>query len=285
MIRIGCQTYSWQMSLEHYQGRIDHIAAVVGKAGFGGLESEVVMLGAFTDSEKLRSVLASAGLELAALTLVEDWAATEETPAERAEADAAIDLARELGALFVLCQMPGRDRSNLEERQARLLSCLGAVGERAAEAGLVSAFHPNSPEGSVFRTEADYSVLLEGLPETVGFAPDLGHIARGGMDALELVRRTRPRIRHVHAKDMSRGGRWVPIGEGVVPVKEVAAYLRDTGYEGWLVLEDESELAERDPDAATAKLGIYVEEVLAPILGARREEGQRPVLADGEVAQ
>jgi hypothetical protein len=29
MMRIGCQTYSWQMSLPRYQGRIDHIAGVV----------------------------------------------------------------------------------------------------------------------------------------------------------------------------------------------------------------------------------------------------------------
>ena len=54
MMRIGCQTYSWQMSLSLYQGKIDHICEVVGQAGFSGLEPEVVMLGEFATAERLR---------------------------------------------------------------------------------------------------------------------------------------------------------------------------------------------------------------------------------------
>jgi len=75
-MRIGCQTYSWQMSLPLYQGRIDHICEVVGRAGFAGLEPEVIMLGQFAGAEHLRGALEANNLELAALTLVEDWGAS-----------------------------------------------------------------------------------------------------------------------------------------------------------------------------------------------------------------
>ena len=266
MMRTGCQTYSWQMSLPLYQGRIDHICEVVGRAGFAGLEAEVVMLGEFASPERLRRALGPNHLDLAALTLVEDWAGEHETPQERASADAAIALAASFdGALLALCQMPGRDRQDLRDRQRRLLSCVRDIAERADDAGVRTTFHPNSPAGSLFRTADDYEILLDGLPVSVGFTPDLGHVARGGMAPLEVVQRYRERVNHVHAKDMDADGRWALIGTGVVPVAEVAELLARTGYQGWFVLEDESELAERDPDGAAAELGRYVDQVLRPL--------------------
>jgi inosose dehydratase len=266
MMRIACQTYSWQMSLPVYQGRIDHICEVVGRAGFAGLEAEVIMLGQFAGSQRLRAALGPNNLELAALTVVEDWAGEHETPQERASADAAIALAASFdGALLALCQMPGRDRHDLAERQRRVLSCVGDVARRAEAAGLQTTFHPNSPEGSLFRTAEDYEILLDGLPASVGFTPDLGHVARGGMDPLVVVKQYRERVNHVHAKDMDTEGRWALIGTGVVPVAEVAELLSATGYGGWFVLEDESELAERDPDGVAAQLGLYVDKVLRPL--------------------
>ncbi len=265
MMRIGCQTYSWQMSLPLYQGRVDHICEVVGRAGFAGLEPEVIMLGQFAEAGRLRRALEDNKLELAALTLVEDWAGEHETPQERASADDAIALAASFdGALLALCQMPGRDRHDLAERQRRVLSCVGDVARRAQEAGLETTFHPNSPAGSLFRTAQDYEILLAGLPASVGFTPDLGHVARGGMDPLAVVKQYRERVNHVHAKDMDAQGHWALIGTGVVPVAEVAELLHGTGYEGWFVLEDESELAERGPDDVAAQLGHYVDKVLRP---------------------
>ena len=265
-MRTGCQTYSWQMSMPAYQGRIDHISEVVGRAGFAGLETEVAMLGPFTTTGRLRGALESNHLELAALTLVEDWTGEQETPSQRAAADAAIALTQSFdGALLALCQMPGADRQDLRERQKRLLSCVRDVTGRAQDAGVRTTFHPNSPEGSLFRTAQDYEVLLDGLPASVGFTPDLGHVARGGMDVLALVKQYRERVNHVHAKDMGPEGRWALIGTGVVPVAEVAAFLQSTGYQGWFVLEDESDQAQADPDAVAAQLGRYSAEVLQPL--------------------
>jgi len=266
MMRTGCQTYAWQMSLPLYQGRIDHISEVVGHAGFSGLELEVIMLGEFATAERLRGALEPNNLELAALTLVEDWTSEHETPSEHVSADAAIALTKSFdGALLVLCQMPGKDRKDLRERQRRLLSCVRDVGARAEDAGVRTTFHPNSPEGSLFRTSEDYEILLNGLPDFVGFTPDLGHVARGGMDPLAVVQQYRERVNHVHAKDMDDHGRWVLIGTGVVPVTPVAELLQKTGYQGWFVLEDESELARRDPDGVAAQLGRYVSQVLRPL--------------------
>jgi inosose dehydratase len=236
---------------------------VVARAGFSGLEAEVVMLGDFATAHRLGGALESSGIQLAALTLVEDWNGEHELEAERASADAAIALTAKFGgALLVLCQRPGKDRRDLTRRQNCLLGCIRDIALRADDAGVKTTFHPNSPEGSLFRTSDDYEMLLGALPASVGFTPDLGHIARCGMDPLSVVARYRDRVNHVHVKDMDATGNWALIGTGMVAVAEVAAYLRRTSYDGWLVLEDESALAGQAPDLVAAHLGRYVDEEL-----------------------
>ena len=125
--------------------------------------------------------------------------------------------------------------------------------------------HPNSPPGSVFRTADDYERLLDGLdPAIVGFTPDVGHLAAGGMDPLAVIERHRNRVDHVHLKDIDGAGAWAPTGAGQIDFPSIVAHLRDTGYTGWVVFEDESPDAERDPDESVRRNGAYAREVLAP---------------------
>jgi inosose dehydratase len=260
-IKMGCQTYTWQMSYEKYSNQLDHILDVVKSAGFAGIEPEVCMLGPYADRpEELAAGLKHRGLELGALCLVCDWRGPEESAQERQEADRAMDyLKRFPGTLLALCQMPGRDRFDLARRQRNGIACCNAIGRRTAEAGIAAAFHPNSPAGSIFRVEEDYKVLLDGLDgRFVGFAPDAGHIAKAGMDVLEIFRRYRSAIRHVHFKDMSADWKWAEMGQGVIDFPGIIADLRAGGYTGWIMVEDESPRAELFPDEVTIDNGRYV---------------------------
>jgi len=172
------------------------------------------------------------------------------------------------GAVLALCQMPGKDQSALAQRQKNCLSCCNEIGRRAAEAGIAAAFHPNSPAGSVFRVEEDYKVLLDGLDaKAVGFAPDAGHIAKGGMNVVEIFRRYRPAIRHVHFKDMAADGTWAEMGRGVIDFPTIVADLHQGCYAGWIMVEDESPRAEVDPDLVTDENGRYVTRALRPKSG------------------
>ena len=272
-IRFGCQTYTWQMSGKKYVGHLPHILRVVSDAGFAGLEPEVCMLGYYNqDASRLVDELKRTGTVLGALCLVCDWAGPGETDAERAEADRVIGYLRRFPeTLLALCQMPGADRSDLRERQTNAIACVNAVARRAAEGGIRSAFHPNSPPGSVFRTADDYETLMSGLNgEAVGFAPDFGHIAKGGMDPVKTLEKYLPAVRHVHFKDMAKKGTWALMGRGVIDFRAIVARLRDAGYDGWIMVEDESPLAESDPDAATLENGKHVAESLRPLLGRQR---------------
>jgi inosose dehydratase len=269
-IRFACQTYSWQMSGERYRGRLDHIVPIAADAGFAGVEPEVFMLGDNREPWRLQQLLTGAGLELAAVALACEWRYSAETDEEKAEADEIIRLVGTFpGAKLVLVQLPGQDRSNLEVRQRHAISCMNTVARRALEAGVQPTVHPNSPPGSLFRISEDYKVLFDCLDYGIGFTADVGHVASGGMDPLDTVKRYRDRLDHIHFKDIHDGGSWAQTGYGRIDFPAIVECLADTGYEGWVVFEDESEEARQDPDAATRRNGTYAREVLAPILSAR----------------
>lgn len=268
--RFGCQFYTWQMSGPKYVGALPHITGVVKDAGFLGIELETCLLGRYYDDPKSGAdLLEERGLALGALCLVCEWRDARETDDERAAAARLFDYLDAFpGTHLCLCQYPGEDRSDLAERQRNAIACANAVAARAVDRGLVCSFHPNSPPGSVFRTEEDYRILLDGLdPRLIGFCPDSGHMARGGMDVLALFREFRPLIRHVHFKDYAADGEWKGMGEGDIDFPGIVAFLRDTGYDGWVMVEEESAAAERDPDGATLANGRYLREVLLPLVG------------------
>jgi inosose dehydratase len=96
--------------------------------------------------------------------------------------------------------------------------------------------------------------------KVVGFAPDAGHIAKGGMDPVAVFRHSAALIRHVHFKDMNPSGQWVEMGRGCIDFAGIYAVLKKASYDGWIMVEDESKLAEMDPDAATLLNGQYMME-------------------------
>lgn len=269
-IRFGCQLYTWQMS-GRYHGRLDHIAGVVRRAGFVGIEPEVGMLCDYADPSRLHDLLTTEGLTLGALTLVADWRQPAETIEETAVADATLAILEHFpGTLLVLCQMPGDDRIDLRQRQDNALACIEAVARRAAALGIPSAFHPNSPAGSVFRTAADYALLLSELRRRgLGFAADTGHLLKGGMDPQAVIADAVDLMRHIHFKDIDRAGNWVGMGEGVTRFPDLVRQLAAADYRGWIMVEEESPAAEHDPDDATRRNGDYLRTVLGAALAAR----------------
>lgn len=260
-IRFTCETYAWIQCGDKYIGKIDHMAEIASKSGFEGIEPMNLQMGKFWDVGLLKETMAKYNLKFSSLALVCDWLHPKETEAERIEADRAIDLCLALGreTLLMPVQMPGKDRSNLAERQKNLILNINAVARRAADRGLTSSYHPNSPEGSIWRTREDYDKLLPMLDAKVlGWTPDVGHIAKGGMDPVQLVRQYRSLVNHFHFKDMFENGEWAATGEGIIDFKTVVSDMVATKYKGWIVFEDECEESIEDPDGVTLKDGDYI---------------------------
>jgi inosose dehydratase len=68
---------------------------------------------------------------------------------------------------------------------------------------------------------------------------DTGNYLFCGEDVMTALRHYRERIHHVHLKDRkAKGDRAsLPIGAGVVPLKDVVGELLRSGYDGWFTVE------------------------------------------------
>lgn len=267
-IKVGCETYTWQMPGEQYKGKLEHIMEITSKAGFQGIEPETSFLQHLSEPERMKEVLEEKQLELAVLCLVEDWRMPQETENEKARADQWINFLQHFpDTILLLVQMPGKDRSELQVRQQNLLKCVNQIARRAVDKGIICSYHPNSPAGSVYRTEEDYQILLNGLDsKVIQYTPDVGHIAKAGMNPLSIIRQYRELVNCVHYKDMYQDGRWAAMGKGVIDFEGITKELTNTGFEGWIVVEDECDEAITDPDGVTLSDGIYINDVLKPML-------------------
>ncbi len=267
-IRSAVETYSWEMSQTSYKGKLEHIMKVAQQAGFKGIEIETSFFGEFEDPLKMKDTLAKYNLELAVLCHVEDWRNPKETIEEKVNADKWMKfLAHFPETIYLPVQMPGMDRQHLNERQENLINCVNALAQRASDQGIICSYHPNSPEGSVFRTEEDYKILLNGLNnDWIGYTPDLGHIAKGGMDPMAIVKEYRSLINLIHYKDMFADGSWAATGEGEIDFVGITKYLVDSDYEGWIVMEDECDACITDPDGVTLADGQYIQKEINSLL-------------------
>ena len=78
------------------------------------------------------------------------------------------------------------------------------------------------------------------------------------MDPLEIIRTYREKVVHMHFKDMARDGSWQSMGEGCIDFPGIVRFMDQTGYDGWIMVEEESDKAKVDPDAVTLANGKYV---------------------------
>jgi len=107
------------------------------------------------------------------------------------------------------------------------------------------------PHGMVTDDIDATAELLEriGHPDTVGLNLDTGNLWLGGGDNLEYIERFANRIKHVHWKDLDadweskRGEQFgcgmglIPLGDGVIGLAEIAATLKQHGFDGPTTLE------------------------------------------------
>jgi inosose dehydratase len=269
-IRFGSEVYTWFMKENGAANanRLDHMIKIIAQAGFRSIQPIYYWMGDLADPQRLAEHLRASGLELAAMSFVLDWNHEGETEEELREANACMDFMGHFpGALLCVVQMP-RGRFDLVERRKRLVGNLNSLARRAADRGIVSTFHPNSPESSIARTSEDYAVLLNGLDsKVIGWTPDVGHIINGGMDPLETMKQYADLINHIHYKDWDGAPEFAVMGEGKVAFADITCWLRDRGFSGWIICEDEGLRAVDDPDGVTLSDGAWVRDNLEPLLG------------------
>ncbi len=254
-MRIGCQTYTWEMLGGDWRGTPDDILDAAAAAGYSGVEFSNAMIGDYwARPADFEQALRQRGLACAAFayatTGFTDPAQYEE---DLAGAARALSFAAHFGIVLGLGGPSSSDRDDYDAKLAQACRLYAEVARRGREMGVAVAVHPHSHHTSLVLTGDEYDRLL-GATEGSGlmFNPDTGHMLRGGLDILDCLKRHRDRIAHVHTKDVSSDGRWQPLGQGITDLPGLLRWLDGVGYAGWLVVEEESDQARANPAAAVA---------------------------------
>ena len=170
------------------------------------------------------------------------------------------------GSFLVLAADSGRegydDRPVLDETGWQtLFNNLSRIREVCAARGVVATLHPHW--GTMVQNVDEVERVLDN--STVGLCLDTGHLACGGADVVELVRKYADRVDIVHAKDIRkeltdkllpgeitwsqgiRAGMFTPIGEGDIDFATIVGLLDEAGFDGYWVLEQDIMLDKEPP--------------------------------------
>jgi sugar phosphate isomerase/epimerase len=257
-IRIGCQTYTWEMLGDEWRGSVDDMLDIIAGAGYGGVEITNTMISEYYDRpDRFARALEERGLALASFGFI-----PKNTFTDPAYAQDEIELA-EKGIDFV-AHFPGcrldlaggssLNRENLDAKFENMCHIYNEIGARADKRKVPVDFHPHSHAGSIIESAEEYQRVMECTdPSAIGWCPDSGHIVRGGLDFIETVTKYMDRIRNFHFKDVDDEGNWKLMGEGVCDFKAALNLLEDMGYEGWVIAEEESAEARADQVTSVTK--------------------------------
>lgn len=145
----------------------------------------------------------------------------------------------------------------------------------AAGDGLTVALHPHV--GTLVETDEQVQLALERLD--VGWCLDTGHLLIGGVDPVAFVRDHGDRLVHAHLKDVdttiaarvrsgelsfqaaTKLGLFVPLGRGDAGVAAAMDELARHGYDGWLVLEQDTAISEDEAGVGRQPLADVRESV------------------------
>jgi sugar phosphate isomerase/epimerase len=76
----------------------------------------------------------------------------------------------------------------------------------------------------------------------MGCCVDVGHTARAGADVVQSIKEAGPRLFNIHMKDLTSfesKESQVPVGEGIMPIREIFQALIAMKYNGFVDLEYE----------------------------------------------
>jgi inosose dehydratase len=256
MLKIGCQTYTWEMLGADWAGDADELLDAIGAAGYAGIEITDNMIGKYKGKPRdFAEALRARGLAFIAYACGSNSGFTEPSAL-------AGDLAMVGDALNFLVSFPGTVlslgsatimspglKAKKFEAAAKFYNDAGTLGRRL---GVPVAFHPSSHHNTLLGTREEYDEIMRMTdPERIGWVPDTGHMLRLGHDMLDTVRTYLDRMRYLHLKDVDAQGQWQMLGKGSCNTEAVVKLVSTAPhFTGWVVLEEESDDAARDPAKA-----------------------------------
>ena len=277
MIRFGTNPIAWANDDDTRIGAHIPTEAILTEAGrligFDGIENGHRWP---EDPQALRALLADYGL-----VWISGWYSTELlTRSVEAEITAVQDHLAKLRAndakVCIVCEcsntVHGRPDVAVNDRPRLTAEEMTAFGAKMedfaaylASEGITLAYHHHM--GTVVESPDEIDAFMAATGPATHLLFDAGHCAFGGGDPEAVLRRHAPRVAHFHAKNIRRpvtervraedmsflqgvlaGAFTVPGDqEGTIDFAPLLALLKDSGYDGWIVIEAEQDPERRNP--------------------------------------
>ncbi|MBM7789324.1 sugar phosphate isomerase/epimerase family protein [Tenggerimyces flavus] len=126
-----------------------------------------------------------------------------------------------------------------DEDIAGFAKTLSQVGREAADQGVALSLHHHFDQPVMHRH--DFDVFFDAADhDAVHLTVDTAHLVKSGItDVAGLVRDFANVIDNLHLKDFA-DGQWRLLGEGTIDFPALFEALQDTGYDGWLCVDEET---------------------------------------------
>lgn len=173
-----------------------------------------------------------------------------------AESRKYIDFCTKTGAKYMNIQAPARSLKDEENHLQDLARIFNEIGEAANEAGIRLCLHPHFDTTVESADEID-EILTYLDYEKVGLCLDTAHTVLAGVDVADYFRKKADYIDYVHLKDIDpevdieayrqewesnfdEMQRFYELGTQGIDFQAVFDVLAEIGYEGYVVLENDT---------------------------------------------
>lgn len=160
-----------------------------------------------------------------------------------------------------------------EAQWAAMVRHIKGICKRAAEYGVRPVIHPHA--GGYIEFADEIEAIIKDIPyELAGLCLDTGHLYYSGMDPAKWLKKYASHLDYVHFKDVDEKvyrevlgmkirffegcgkGAMCPIGKGTLDYPGIKEALQETGYSGYITIEQE-----RDPRNSDTSLRDVKESV------------------------
>lgn len=229
----------------------------ISKAGFEFIEIFDGNLMAYAaNPSKFSDMLSKYNVKLLAVYTGADFIYDEIRVEEFFKMKQAMQLAKQFGAKHI-CIGGGAIRSTgiVDEDYIKLAKGLDDAMDMSGDMGLVASYHPHL--GTCVQSPDQLDKLM---PLTkINLCPDCGHIAAGGGDPVEVVKKYKDRIQYLNLKDYKDGG-FYPLGMGNIDFKQIISILSNNAVKVDYTVEADGYAG--SPEEAAKVSYEYLSEIL-----------------------
>jgi inosose dehydratase len=240
--RIACQTYVFSQHYdrlkEKLEDRFDDIFASVARAGY----TNVQLTNNYFPPERAADTLGLLRKRKLRMPVVYIGGPMHTAEGARATIAGALALADRLKAvreLEAICFNPDPKPKREPKTDGELAiqaEHLNRLGADLRQRNLGLWLHQHAPEMANNAKEWRHA-LNNTDPKLMGFSLDTHWVLRGGQDVMTITREAGTRIGDLHLRN-SKDGVWLEeLADGDIDYREVARYLKEIGYRGWLTVE------------------------------------------------